>query len=621
MKRTNTCGELNASAIGHKAVLQGWVSTARDHGGKIFIDLRDRYGLTQIVCDPQESKRAHEAAEKVRREFVVEAHGTVRSRPADMINKNLPTGEIEVLCHSLEILNKAETPPIEVDDKKVANDDMRLKWRYIDLRRPSMLRKFAIRHNAAKAAREFLSSKGFLEVETPVLVKSTPEGARDYIVPSRVNPGEFYALPQSPQLYKQMLMVSGFDRYFQLARCLRDEDLRADRQPEFTQIDLEMSFVEQDDVLEIVEGVVKKMFKDSVNIDIKIPFRRIPYKEAIEKYGSDKPDLRFGIEIIDVSHIAKEAGFKVFQDTIAKGGVVRCINAKGCGDISRKQIEGEWTEFAASHGAKGLAWMKVENGKLESSIAKFFSEDLLKKLMHAADAKEKDLLLFAADKPEIAAAVLGQLRLKVADHLKLLKSDVFEFCWILDFPFFHWNEEEQKWEPEHHMFTMPKKEWHDKLETETGKVTGTLYDLVLNGIELGSGSIRIHSPELQERIMKIIGLSKADAVRKFGFLLEAFKYGAPPHGGFAIGFDRIVALMTGTNDIREVIAFPKNKAAQCPMDSCPSIVEERALKENHIKLDLVAKTKGRRAEEKAARESPESPTEEIADIKKGFKKK
>jgi len=621
MKRTNTCGELNASAIGKNVVVQGWVHTARDHGGKIFIDLRDRYGLTQIVCDPQESKKAHEVAEKIRREFVIEVHGAVRARPKEMINPNLTTGEIEVLSSTIEILNKSETPPIEVDDKKVASDDLRLKWRYIDLRRPSMIKKFVIRHNAARAAREFLSSKGFLEVETPLLVKSTPEGARDYIVPSRVNAGEFYALPQSPQLYKQMLMVSGFDRYFQLARCLRDEDLRADRQPEFTQIDLEMSFVEQDDVFEIIEGVMKNIFKQGIGLDIKTPFRRIPYKEAMEKYGCDKPDLRFGIEIKDIGNIVKDASFKVFNDTIAKGGVVRCINAKGCGEMSRKQIEGEWTEFAAGFGAKGLAWMKVENGKLESSIVKFFPEDLQKKLMHATDAKDKDLLLFVADKANVAAAALGQLRLKVAQHLNLLKNNVFEFCWVVDFPYFHWNEEDERWEPEHHMFTMPKKEWLDKLESHTGEVTGTLYDLVLNGIELGSGSIRIHKPELQERIMKIIGLPKEQAMKKFGFMLEAFTYGAPPHGGFALGFDRIVALMTGTNDIREVIAFPKNKTAQCPMDGCPSAVDDRALKENHIKIDLAAKVKGKSAEERLARESSESPTEKVSEPEEKKKKK
>ncbi|MBW3016912.1 aspartate--tRNA ligase, partial [Candidatus Woesearchaeota archaeon] len=591
MKRTHTCGELKKDDVGKEVILQGWVQTARDHGGKIFIDLRDRYGLTQIVFDPSENKDAHSIAEAVRREWVIEAEGKVRPRPKEMVNPNLITGEVEVISSKIQVLNKADTPPIEVDDKKVASDDLRLRWRYLDLRRPEMQRKFLIRHKAAQAARNFLNSKKFLEIETPLLVKSTPEGARDYIVPSRVNAGKFFALPQSPQLYKQILMVSGCDRYYQLARCLRDEDLRADRQPEFTQIDLEMSFVEQEDVFEIIEGVMKSIFNESIGIGIKTPFRKIPYKEAMEKYGSDKPDLRFGLELFDVSEIVKDSDFKVFVDTVNKGGVVKAINAKACAGISRKQIEGEWTEFAATHGAKGLAWMKFEKGKLESSIVKFFSEDIQKKIAKAAKAEDNDLILFVADKQRVAENALGHIRIKVADKLGLLKNDVFEFCWIVDFPMFHWNDEEDRWEPEHHIFTMPQKQWLDKLETETGNVTGTLYDLVLNGVELGSGSIRIHREDIQENVMKVIGLKKADAKKKFGFLLEAFKYGAPPHGGFALGFDRIVALMTGTNDIREVIAFPKNKAAQCPMDNSPSSVDEVALKENHIKLDLAAKAK------------------------------
>ncbi|MBW2995306.1 aspartate--tRNA ligase, partial [Candidatus Woesearchaeota archaeon] len=586
MKRTNTCGELAKEDIGKSVILQGWVQTARDHGGVIFVDLRDRYGVTQVVFDPKINKDMHKTAESLRREFVIECEGKVRPRPEGMANPKLVTGEIEVECSRLEILNKAATPPIEVDDKKIASDDLRMKWRYLDLRRPTMQKRLLIRHKAIKAVHEFLDSNNFLEIQTPLLVKSTPEGARDYVVPSRVNPGKFYALPQSPQLYKQILMVSGCDRYYQMATCLRDEDLRADRQPEHTQIDMEMSFVEIEDIFNVVEGLMKNIFKKAIGVDIKLPFQRIPYVEAIEKYGTDKPDLRFGFELIDVGEIVKDSDFSVFKKVIAEGGQVKCINAKGCANISRKQIEGEWTDFAAEYGAKGLAWMKVKNGKLDSSIVKFFSEEIQKKLIVLADAKENDLLFFVADKPKIVAEALGHLRLKVAKHLDLLNPDEFKFAWVTEFPLFEWDEEEEKYTPAHHMFCMPKQEYIDMIEKEPGKVVCTQYDLTLNGIELASGSIRINRPEIQEKVMKVIGLTKEQAKKKFGFLLEAFKYGAPPHGGIGIGFDRIVALMCGTNDIREVIAFPKNKAAQCPMDGSPSEIDSVALKEAHIKLDL-----------------------------------
>jgi aspartyl-tRNA synthetase len=523
---------------------------------------------------------------------------------------------IEVECIRLDILNKADTPPIEVDDKKIAGEDLRLKWRYLDLRRPGMQKNLQIRHNAAQAVRKFLHNNNFLEIETPFLVKSTPEGARDYVVPSRVNKGLFYALPQSPQLYKQILMVSGCDRYFQIVRCLRDEDLRADRQPEFTQIDFEMSFVRQEDVMQIVEGIVKAAFKGGIGLDIQTPFQIMTYKEAMERYGCDKPDLRFSMELVDMSDIARTSDFSVFKRAVESGGQVKCINAKACGGISRKQIEGEWTEFAASHRAKGLAWMKVKDGKLESSIVKFFSEASQKKIIEAADAEENDLLLFVADKPEIVAEALAHLRIKVAEHLNLLKKDEYRFVWVVDFPLFLWNEDIDNWEPAHHMFTMPKPEWMDKFDKDPKNALGTLYDLVLNGIELGSGSIRCNVPDIQERIMKVIGLSHAQAYKKFGFLLDAFKYGAPPHGGFAVGFDRLLALMVGTNDIREVIAFPKNKSAQCPMDSCPSAVDETTLKELHIRVDLKAKAKEQRPEEKLATAIEESPTEDILEEEK-----
>jgi len=615
MKRTNTCCELTKKDIGKKAVLQGWVQTARDHGGVIFVDLRDRYGLTQVVFDPKVSKEMHAIAETLRREYVIECEGKVRERPKDMYNPKLKTGEIEVICNRLEILNKAQVPPIEISDKKVASEDLRMKWRNLDLRRPEMQKHLLIRHKAIQAIREYLDSKNFLEIQTPILVKSTPEGARDYIVPSRVNPGKFYALPQSPQLYKQILMVSGCDRYYQLAICLRDEDLRTDRQPEHTQIDMEMSFVQIEDIFEVVEGLMKNIFKKSINADIKTPFPKIPYVEAIEKYGTDKPDLRFGLELIDVGDIVKDSEFSVFKEVLAKEGQVKCINAKACAEISRKKIEGEWTDFAAEYGAKGLAWMKMQDGKLESSIVKYFPEDVQKKLIKATNAKNNDLLFFIADKPKVVAEALGHLRLKIAKHLDLLKSDEFKFAWVTDFPLFEWDEQEEKWTPAHHMFCMPKDEYIDLIEKEPGKVICTQFDLTLNGIELASGSTRINRPEIQEKVMKVIGLTKEQAKRKFGFLLEAFKYGAPPHGGIGIGFDRIVALMCSTNDIREVIAFPKNKAAQCPMDGSPAQVDDVALKEAHIKLDLTVKTKKPRPEEVIAGPTDEGPTEDILEEK------
>jgi aspartyl-tRNA synthetase len=611
MKRTHTCGELSKKDIGRGVILQGWVQTARDHGGVIFVDLRDRYGITQVKFNPEISREMHALAESLKREYVIECEGRVIARPKGMENPSLATGDIEVECTRLDILNKADTPPIEVDDKKIAGEDLRLKWRYLDLRRPGMQRNLAVRHKTAQAIRKYMSDNNFLEIETPFLVKSTPEGARDYIVPSRVNKSHFYALPQSPQLYKQILMVGGCDRYFQIVRCLRDEDLRADRQPEFTQIDFEMSFVQQEDVMNVVEGIVKTAFKAGIGIDVKTPFKVITYKEAMDKYGIDKPDLRFGMELVDVGEIVRESEFSVFKKAVESGGQVKCINAKACGDISRKQIEGEWTECASGHRAKGLAWMKFKNGKLESSIVKFFSDSVQKKIVEVTKAEENDLLLFVADRPEVVAESLAYLRLKVAQHLNLLKSDEYRFVWVVDFPLFLWNEEIDNWEPAHHMFTMPKPDWLDKFDKDPKNALGTLYDLVLNGIELGSGSIRCNIPDIQERIMKVIGLSHAQAYRKFGFLLDAFKYGAPPHGGFAVGFDRLLALMVGTNDIREVIAFPKNKSAQCPMDGCPSPVDETTLKELHIKLDLKGKAKEMRPEQKLATAIEEGPTEDI----------
>lgn len=581
MKRTHTCGDLRKQNIGSKVTVCGWVNTRRDHGGVIFIDLRDRYGLTQIVFEPNHNKKIFKDAEKLRREFVVLVTGKVRHRPEGMVNHKLPTGEVEVLIDELEILNQAHTPPIEIDDRKIANEDMRLKYRYLDLRRPEMQSKLLKRHKAAQAAREYLSSQNFLEVETPMLVRNTPEGARDYLVPSRVHPGNAYSLPQSPQLYKQILMVSGCDRYFQIARCLRDEDLRADRQPEHTQIDLEMSFAEQDDIIDVVEGLMKNIFKKAGGISVDIPFPRLSYDESMEKYGTDKPDLRFKLELTDITEVAAKSNFSVFKDVIKHKGIVKCINPEA--DLTRKELD-ELIEISRKLGAKGMAWARVTKNGLESSITKYLSPKIQKDILKKTKAK-KGVILFIADKPKVTNEVLSGLRNELGRRLNLIDESAFQFCWVLDFPLFEWNDDEDRWEPAHHMFTMPNKEHWKFLEKDPGKVKATLYDLVLNGTELGSGSIRIHSADIQERVMKVIGLTKKDAQRKFGFLLEAFKYGAPPHAGIGLGFDRIVALMCGTNDIREVIAFPKNKAAQCPMDGCPSPLDEKAAKEVHIKFD------------------------------------
>ena len=575
MLRTHTCGELTKAAVNKNTTLCGWVQTRRDHGGIIFIDLRDRYGLTQIVFNPD--SKFFKEADKLRREDCIQVNGKVIHRKPGMINKNMKTGEIEVVIDKLSILNRSLTPPLEIDDRIIANDDARLKHRYLDLRRPIMQKRFAFRHVAAQATREYLNSKGFLEIETPLLIKSTPEGARDYVVPSRTNPGKFYALPQSPQLYKQLLMVSGFDRYYQIARCLRDEDLRADRQPEFTQIDLEMSFVEQKDVLEIVEGTIKNIVKRTLGKDIKEKFQVIPYEEAMSKYGTDQPDLRFGLQLVDVTDIVKKTDFSVFKDA----ELIKCLPCPH--DFTRGEID-KLIEWAKDNGAKGLAWMRLKDNKLESSIVKYFKEDIQKELIKRSRLKS-GILFFVADNFKNTNAVLARLRVKMGHDLKLIKSGQLEFAWIVDYPLFEWNEEEDKWDPKHHMFTMPRKEHIPLIEKSPEKVMATLYDLVLNGTELGSGSIRVHDTEIQEKIMKVVGFPKALAEERFGFLLEAFKHGAPPHGGFAVGFDRLVALLQGLNDIREVIAFPKNKNAECPMDNSPSQLAEKDLTVLKLKLE------------------------------------
>ncbi|MFH1511685.1 MAG: aspartate--tRNA ligase [Candidatus Woesearchaeota archaeon] len=582
MYRDNNCGELRTANEGKEVKLAGWVHSRRDHGGVIFIDLRDRYGITQIVFDPTTHKEAHLEASKLRREDVISAAGTVRKRKQGMENPNLGTGEIEAIISKLEILNKAETPPLEVDDRIEAGEDVRLKYRYIDLRRPVMQKRLEFRHKVVSSAREYLNKHDFLEIETPMLVRATPEGARDYIVPSRINPGKFYALPQSPQLYKQILMVSGCDRYYQIARCLRDEDLRQDRQPEHTQIDLEMSFVHQEDILQLVEGLYKHIVRQAIGTEIKEQFPRLTYHEAMTRFGSDKPDTRFGLELIDVTSIAKRSDLEIFK----KSEYVKCLNPDR--DFSRKEVE-ELTRFIQDSGGRGLVTMKVAEKGLEGSSAKFLGIELQQEMLIATKAKKGSMLFFQAGGYKTVHTMLGALRNELARRMELIKPGELKFLWVTEFPLFEWSEEDNSWVPCHHIFSSPKPESLEYLEKDPSKVVGLLHDLVLNGIELGSGSIRINTKDIQERVMKVIGLSQEEANRKFGFLLEAFKYGAPPHGGMGLGVDRIAALLLGFNDIREVIAFPKNKNAECPMDGCPSEVPKEQLKELHIKVDIVKK--------------------------------
>ncbi|MBI3035064.1 aspartate--tRNA ligase [Candidatus Woesearchaeota archaeon] len=587
MKRTHTCGELDDKDINKKVVLAGWCSTRRDHGGVIFIDLRDRYGITQVVFDPSHNIESHKSAEKFGREDVIVVEGAVRKRPKGMENEKMPTGKIEVLISGIISVNEAQTPSIEIEDRIEASEEMRLKYRYLDLRRPKMQKQLIFRHALAAEVREYLNQQGFVEIETPMLIKTTPEGARDYLVPSRIHPGRFYSLPQSPQIYKQILMIAGFDKYYQIARCLRDEDLRADRQPEHTQIDLEMSFAEPDDIFHLTEGLIKHVFRKLLDKDVKTPFRRLAYKDAVERFCTDKPDIRFGMECCTVTEIVKDSEFKVFLDAIKKNGIVKVLNAEGCGEkLSRNQID-ELIEFAKENGAKGLAWMKATKNGLESNIAKFFPQKVQKELLEKTKAREKDLLLFAADDSKIVNDVMSKIRLRLAHSLGLIKDDDFGFCFVTEFPMFEWNEDEQKWDFAHNPFTMPREEHWKGLEKDPGNVISYQYDFVMNGSELFSGSVRNNIPELQMRTFKITGMSETEVKEKFGFLLEAYKYGAPSHAGFGLGFDRLAALMQGIHDIREVIAFPKNKAAENPMDGSPNEASEKQLQELHIKLDFV----------------------------------
>ncbi|MGI5060408.1 aspartate--tRNA ligase [Treponema denticola] len=585
MQRTVTCGGLNKDFAGKTVVLNGWIHRKRDHGGITFLNLRDRYGLTQVVVDDDASEELKALAVSLKQEFCIAVEGLVRPRPDSMINKEMATGEIEVKALKIEVLSKSEVLPFQIDEKTNANEDLRLKYRYLDLRSKAMQDHIMLRSKFTFAVREFLTSKEFLEIETPTFIKSTPEGARDYLVPSRLYPGKFYALPQSPQIYKQILMVSGFDKYFQIARCYRDEDARGDRQPEFTQIDLEMSFASREDVLSLTEGMMQYAFKKSINVDLPKTFERISYDEAIDVYGTDKPDLRFEMKMQDAAFMAEIGNFAVFKDAVSSGGAVKALVVKGQAEAySRKKIE-ELEAAAKIYKAKGLAWIKVTEGgaKLEGGISKFF-EGKEAEICSKLGAEKGDLILFVADKYKIACTALGAVRSKLGKDLGLLNPAEFKFVWIVDFPLFEWNEEENKWDPAHHMFSAPQEKYLATMEENPEPVKGDLYDLVLNGYEVASGSIRIHNPELQKRIFKIVGFDESEAEKKFGFLTEAFKYGAPPHGGIAPGLDRIVMIMAGETSIKEVIAFPKNSFAVSPMDDSPSEVDQKQLDELHLAI-------------------------------------
>ncbi|AZK46551.1 aspartate--tRNA ligase [Paenibacillus lentus] len=583
MNRTHHCGTLSAAHIGDTVTLNGWVQTRRDLGGVLFIDLRDRSGIVQIVFNPDYSGEALEIADKVRSEYVLAVKGKVVKRDPETVNPNLPTGEIEVQITEIEVLNAAKTPPFFIEDGVEVDESIRLKYRYLDLRRPEMQKTLLLRSKAAKVFRDFLDEEGFIEVETPILTKSSPEGARDYLVPSRVHAGEFFALPQSPQLYKQLLMVSGVERYYQIARCFRDEDLRADRQPEFTQVDIETSFLSRDELLDMMERLVVRLFKETKGIDIPTPFQRLSYADAMGKYGSDKPDLRFGMELIEVNDIVSTCGVKVFSSVIEKGGEVKVLNAKGCGTWSRKEID-DLGPFAARYGAKGLAWIQVKEGEFRGPIVKFFTEEEIEALRERTGAEEGDLLLFSADTKKVVADVLGNLRLKIGRDLGLIDDNVYKFAWVVDFPLLGWDEEQKRYVAEHHPFTRPRDEDIALFDTDPGKILAQAYDLVLNGYEVGGGSMRIYKRDVQEKMFKAIGLSPEEAQEKFGFLLDAFDYGTPPHGGVAFGFDRLVMLLAGRNNLRETIAFPKTASATDLLMNAPSEVDAPQLEQLHIKL-------------------------------------
>lgn len=586
--RTHGCGKLSLTHLGKQVTLMGWVSKRRDHGGLIFIDLRDRSGKVQIVFSPEINQDAFQKAETVRGEYVLAVTGQVRKRPEGTENPALATGEIEVEVTAMEILNQAKTPPFYIAENIDVDENVRLKYRYLDLRRPDMQAAIILRHRVTKRIRDFLDEKGFLEIETPMLTKSTPEGARDYLVPSRVHPGEFYALPQSPQLFKQLLMVAGYEKYFQFARCFRDEDLRADRQPEFTQLDMEMSFVTQEDIMNLIEEMFADLFQNVLGIELPRPFPRLTYQEAMNKYGSDKPDLRFGLELQDVTELVKDSEFKVFASVCAKGGQVKGLRVPGCAAYSRKDLD-DLTKFVAIYGAKGLAWIALTPDGIKSPISKFFTEAELESIINKMEANTGDLLLFVADSPEVVAQSLGALRVEFGKRLNLINPREYKLAWIVDFPLLEYDEEEKRYVAIHHPFTSPREEDIGLLSSDPLKVRAQAYDLILNGVEVGGGSIRIHKRENQEKIFSLLGFSKEEAWSKFGFLLEAFEYGTPPHGGIAFGLDRLVMLLAAKDTIRDVMAFPKTQSASDMMTDAPSPVSDQQLKELKIKIDVQAR--------------------------------
>jgi aspartyl-tRNA synthetase len=592
MLKTHNCGELGITLIGQEITLTGWVNRRRDHGGLIFIDLRDRSGIAQIVTNPEDAPAAHQAADEARSEYVLQVKGRVRARPDDMVNPNLDTGEIELVAQEVTILNTAKTPPFYIYDDKPVDELVRMQYRYLDLRRARMQRNIILRHRVIKHIRDFLDARGFVEIETPILFKSTPEGARDYLVPSRVHPGEFYALPQSPQQLKQLLMVAGYERYFQIARCFRDEDQRGDRQPEFTQLDLEMSFVERKDILNLVEELMTEIIETHTDKELLAkPFPRISHHEAMNRYGADKPDIRFGLDLIDISDAVAECGFGIFDKTVSGGGVVKGIRVPGCGDYGRGQLD-TLTRMAREAGGKGLAWIALNSdGEMRSPFTKFLNEKTTSTIIERMQGQQGDLLLFVADKAPVANTVLGALRLEFGERLDLIDPNVLACCWVLDFPLFERNVEEARWDPSHHLFTSPLPEDIPRLDSDPGSARGQQYDLVINGEETGGGSIRIHRREIQEKIFGLIGLDVEDAKERFGHMLEAFEYGAPPHGGLASGIDRLVMLLAGEPNIREVIAFPKTQQAADVMAGAPSPVDKKQLDELHIQLVEKKETK------------------------------
>ncbi|MFZ6031393.1 MAG: aspartate--tRNA ligase [Chloroflexota bacterium] len=586
MYKTHTCGELRPAHQGQTVTLAGWVHRRRDHGGLVFIDLRDRYGITQIVANPDINAEVHDAIADVRAEWVIRVEGIVEARPSEMVNSNLETGEIEVSARHLTVLNPAKTPPFAINkEDELVDETLRLKYRYLDLRRPRMARNLVLRHKMVKFIRDYMDQEGFIEVETPILFKTTPEGARDYLVPSRVHPGEFYALPQSPQQLKQLLMVAGVERYFQIARCFRDEDLRGDRQPEFTQLDLEMSYVHRDDILAVVEGLFTAMVPALVPHKrlYSSPWPKFSHSEVMDRYGVDKPDLRFGLELVDVGEIFTQSEFKVFQGALGSGAVIKCIVAPGCAAYSRKEQD-DLVEFAKAQGARGLVTLGLAADGLKGSGAKFVSEAEVAQLRQKTGAQEGDLILFVADQKAVANKTLGQLRLLFRDRLNLADKSILAFAWVVDFPMFEWNEEEKKWDAAHHPFTMPRMEHLDRFETDPGSILSDAYDMVCNGYEVASGSIRIHRSDIQRKVFELLGLSEEEIEQKFGHLIEAFQFGAPPHGGMAPGIDRIVMLFADEPNIREVIPFPKNQAARDVMADAPSAADAKQLKELHLKV-------------------------------------